>query len=171
MPSALVATVGGATSNTYVTRDEANTYFGDRIDGDDWTSAANDTKDRALLTAAKRIDLEKYEGEKTDTDQALQWPRLYVFDEVVDPDEELPSDEIPEKVKRAQMELAFAYITGSVAPTPTGADEFKRITIGRFTVEPNQSTTETPQGTQDMPDLVKRLLKPFLVLPGRVPRA
>jgi hypothetical protein len=53
---AIVATVGGASSNSYVTLTEATTYFATRLNSAAWTAASSADKEAALLTACRRIE-------------------------------------------------------------------------------------------------------------------
>jgi Putative DnaT-like ssDNA binding protein len=113
---ALVATVGGASSNSYVTLAEANAYFTDRIDSTtngDWTNddagvARTDAaKSAALVTATRRIDEESFLGVKVSTTQALKWPRVSVYDEDGFP---FATDSIPERVKQATYMVALELL-------------------------------------------------------------
>lgn len=112
----LDATVGGASSNSYVTQAEADDYFASRLNSSAWDTA---NKDAALITAAYDIDSAfKWVGERTDDIQFMDWPRIYVDD--------VESTEIPFDIKRAQMELALQYIEGGYANTQTNSiDEVK----------------------------------------------
>src|ERR1041385_7228772 len=95
---ALIATIGGSTSNSYVTLTEANDYFDDRLNAAEWNAATSDSKEKALITATRRIDEEQFVGYKVSNTQALKWPRFNVYDEdglIFD------STTIPERVKHA----------------------------------------------------------------------
>jgi hypothetical protein len=113
---ALDATVGGASSNSYVTLAEANTYFADRLNSTangDWTNdstgvARTDAvKSAALITATRRIDEEMFQGLKASTTQALKWPRVNVQDE---DGLYFESDSIPERVKQATYICALELL-------------------------------------------------------------
>lgn len=103
----LDATIGGTSSNSYVTRVEADAYFADRLNSSangDWTNDSagvargNTVKEQALVTATRRIDEEMFLGLKASSTQALKWPRVNVYDEdglIFD------SASIPERVKQA----------------------------------------------------------------------
>ena len=59
MAITLDATVGGANANTYITLDDANSFIEGLVLSDDaagWDGSSNDNKNRALFTAAQRID-------------------------------------------------------------------------------------------------------------------
>ena len=59
MAITLDATVGGANANTYITLSDANSFIEGLILSDDnaaWDGSSTDNKNRALFTAAQRID-------------------------------------------------------------------------------------------------------------------
>jgi hypothetical protein len=95
---ALIATVGGSTSNSYTTLAEADAYFADRLNSSEWSAASNGTKEKALITATRRIDEEQFLGYKASLTQALKWPRYNVLDE---DGHYFAFDSIPERVKQA----------------------------------------------------------------------
>src|SRR5215208_5039850 len=109
---AIIATIGGSTSNSYCTLAEAEIYFADRIGKDDngnWNktsagiSRTDAEKSAALVTATRRIDEEQFRGFKVSTDQALKWPRVGVNDEDGIP---FSTTSIPERVKQAVYNTA-----------------------------------------------------------------
>ena len=78
MAITLDATVGGASANTYITLDDANAIIEGFVLSDDnaaWDNSTTDNKNRALFTAAQRIDREKFLGARVADTQALEWPR------------------------------------------------------------------------------------------------
>ncbi len=101
----LVATIGSATANTYVTLAVADQYHDDRPPaGTTWANASDDQKNEALLWATLLLDrLVDWEGWVVDDVQALLWPRVgltypngfYV-----------PSTVIPIQLQRATSEYA-----------------------------------------------------------------
>lgn len=120
----LDTTIGGASSNSYVSVAEADSYFDARLNTEAWT-ATSDNKTRALLMAAQRLESENWIGSRVTTTQRLAWPRLYVqkvdgsgygwgygyayrcqFGDVY------LSTEIPQRVKDAQCELALSFLDG-----------------------------------------------------------
>lgn len=138
--STLVVTVGGSTSNSYVTLQQFADYRDlYRINADAFDSAAPDDKVRALLMAARRLDRENWRGAKADSSQAMAWPRYDVpkrDGSLVGGDsipgagvllgprggygiyvggawgEQYESTEIPQPIKDSQCELAIAYLEG-----------------------------------------------------------
>jgi hypothetical protein len=101
------ATVGGASSNSYVTLEEANTYLAGRLHADTWTSASDSDKEKALLTACRHVEQLRYwDGNRpafTDPRQRLTFPRV----QDIDADGAFI---IPQSVKEAQCEEALALL-------------------------------------------------------------
>lgn len=63
--------------NSYISVQDADAYFADRLDADAWENADSETKAKALITATKRIDAQRFQGIPKDPQQALQFPRCY----------------------------------------------------------------------------------------------
>lgn len=110
---ALVTTVGGASSDSYATLAEYQAFaaaYG-------YTLSGTDAADEVNLRKAVRYLDQAYiwKGYRVTSTQALEWPR-YVT-EYVD-NYAVPSDAIPQKIKDAQMEMAF-LIQGGAAPLAT----------------------------------------------------
>ena len=53
---AIDATVGGDSSNSYVTLEEATAYFGERLRADAWAGASEADREKALLQACRHIE-------------------------------------------------------------------------------------------------------------------
>ena len=135
MAATLVTTIGGASANSYVTLDEAETYLDTVLEADAWEAATAPRRTRALLQAARQLQDENWIGERATSTQALAWPRF----DASKPDSAIGAygygyktfggrrgevysvTEIPERVKQAQIELALAYLDGWGADD--GADE------------------------------------------------
>jgi len=165
----LDATVGGSSSNSYVSQSEATTYFSSRLYTSDWTGASSSTKDSALITATQRIDQEFFEGTRVTSTQALKWPRLNV--EI--PNEHLTysypayfsSTVIPQKVKDAVCEFAL-FLLATDALKPTGLENFKELTVGPIKLVMNQ-----PVLAGRLPDQVLRLLRGLISSGTKMMRA
>jgi hypothetical protein len=71
----LITTVGGSTSNSYVTLSEAKTYFLRKLYTDAWDGATDEERENALLMATMRLDQLDYVGSVVTEFQALKWPR------------------------------------------------------------------------------------------------
>lgn len=118
MPSSIEATVGAANANSFLSTAEMDTYADNQLNADAYNDETDsDTKVRAMLRAAREIDLMPWKGTRVNSTQALSWPR----DEVANPDlpwasQEpqdsyyYPTDEIPQRVKNAQAELTIEFL-------------------------------------------------------------
>ncbi len=160
----IIATVGGTTSNSYVTTTEAAAYFATRIGGEAWDDI--DDVEAALITATTEIDRLRFYGSKTDASQALKFPRTGIVD-----DEGTPYDDdiIPTPVKHATCELAL-YLAQNPETLDSGGDlsEFKSLTIG------NNEVAIQPSGSFSsgrLPVNVARLLSSLRITQARVIRA
>lgn len=115
----LTTTIGGSTSNSYVSLDDFESYCDERLNVDVYYAADDDDRVRALLMAGRRLDRENWIGSPVTDTQALAWPRSDVpkRDAVRGYGlsywgEEYSTTEIPLPIKRAQMELALNYLDG-----------------------------------------------------------
>ena len=146
------ATVGGASANSYITLSEANSTIEGLIIDDDvqaWISATDDNKNRALFTAAVRVDRERFLGARVTNTQALQWPRTgvrkpdtYINTYATGFPFRITTDyftdtEIPEQVKKAQAILAVYLNNNRDGLGLSGLEDFKNVKIGNLDATPN----------------------------------
>ena len=125
-----------AGANSYVSLDDADAYFADRLDTDAWDDPDNaDKKAAALVTATRILEATtvQFFGDAADDEQVLSWPRQPVTDARAEDNEagerEISAAEaesynllpahlkydqdadadwlIPERVKQAQYEQAL----------------------------------------------------------------
>jgi hypothetical protein len=154
---ALDATVGGVASNSYASRADAQSYFGDRLNVAEWDDAADLDKDRALVMATRRLEAEEYVGVRVDINQALQWPRYSTYDRdglLYD------TDAIPEPVKAATYEFALALLKDQTLLADTGLEGFQSVTLGALSVTPRA------RRAAPLPAVVERLLAHLLTSSG-----
>lgn len=71
----LVATVGGADSNSLATVAGADAYFSLDIRADEWASIDEDDKARALISASRQFSELDLMGQPYSVDQAMPFPR------------------------------------------------------------------------------------------------
>ena len=152
MPT-VTATVGGASSNSYVTTAEGDTYFDERLNTSNWTD--EDDKARAVIEATRLLDREQFAGERAAQSQALKWPRVGTYNE---DGYEYASDAIPTFIKHATLELALRLLnnaaSGSDTLAGTGLEAYKRVKVGPMEVEPRQGYDPS-----DIPDSVMDLIE------------
>ena len=146
------ATVGGASANSYITLADANSIVEGLVADDDvaaWDGSSNDNKNRALYTAAVRVDRERFLGARVTNTQALQWPRqgvrkpdtftsTYVsgFPYRITTDY-YTETEIPKEVKEAQAILAVYLNNNKDGLGLSGLEDYKAIKIGSLEATPN----------------------------------
>lgn len=134
MPT-LIAILGSASANSYLTIAEATTILDDRVDiSEDWTPASDDAKARALIRATDRLEQEEYRGCKKTLVQALQWPRYQV------PERDnwyYDSESIPKPLLLACAELALELIRDSELFDDTGMEGFDSLSSGERSLTPN----------------------------------
>ena len=145
------ATVGGASANSYITLADANLIVQGLVVNDNvtaWASSTTDYKNRALFTAAQRIDRERFLGARTNDTQALEWPRSGVrkpdtytnlyglsFPNRLVADYYLDT-EIPDRVKHAQVILAVYLNNNRNGLELSGLEDFAAVSIGNINVTP-----------------------------------
>ncbi len=73
-------TAGGANSTSYVSLQEFKDYLDTYVNKDNLPNKNDDTLIKNLLNkATKIIDREEFHGYPTDTNQALEWPRIGTY--------------------------------------------------------------------------------------------
>jgi hypothetical protein len=164
------ATVGGANANSYVTLTDANTLVEAMISSADvqkWTTGNTDSRHRALAAATQRLDRERFLGARTNDTQALQWPRegvrkpdTYVRSFTTGFPFRLTEDyytntEIPDQVKRAQVELAVYLHNNVEGISLSGLEDFKSVKVGSIEVTPDKSGAV---GADRVPPMFERYL-------------
>lgn len=101
------ATVGGASSNSFCTVDQADDYFGGRLNADSWEDLSTSEKEKALVTATTRLNAERFSGRAASQSQSLQFPRDVIYDK---DGISIASDVIPQGLVNATCELALFYL-------------------------------------------------------------
>jgi len=154
MAISIVATVGSASANSYITLSDANAIVEGLTPDDDvkaWEagSTSDDYRNRALYTAAQRIDRERFLGARATDTQALQWPRTgvrkpdtYINTYAVGFPFRITTDyftdtEIPDQIKKAQVVLAVYLQNNPTGIGLSGLEDFKQVNIGSMNVTPN----------------------------------
>lgn len=176
------ATVGGANANSYLTLAEAQAIIDGFVQDADvtaWASATTDQKNRALFTAAQRLDRERYLGARATDTQALQWPRsgvrkpdTYINTYAVGFPFRITTDyfadnEIPTQIKYAQVVLAAYLHNNPDGIGLSGLEDYKNVKIGSLDVTPNNGYGAV--GVDKVPPLMERYLTGLRISgPGNV---
>lgn len=108
-----------AGANSYATVEFGDTYSSDYGAPAAWTSSTTAQKEEALRMGTRDIDAlfeERFVGMRSDEDQELAWPRLYVYDRN---GFAIASDAVPTAVKQATVLAAIARRRGDVVVPET----------------------------------------------------
>ena len=164
------ATAGGANANSYLTLSDAQDIVDGMVEDADvtaWASATDDQKNRALYTATQRLDRERFIGARATNTQALQWPRTGVRkpDTYVNTyatgfpfrisEDYFSETEIPDQIKRAQIELAVYLHNNTDGISLSGLNDFKNVQIGSLNVTPDKTGAV---GADHVPPMFERYL-------------
>ena len=175
------ATAGGANANSYITLSEANTFVEAMISSTDvskWTTGTDDTRNRALAAATQRLDRERFIGARATNTQALQFPRTGVRrpDTYVNTyatgfpfrisEDYFSETEIPDQIKRAQIELAVYLKNNTDGISLSGLNDYKSVSIGSISVTPDKAGAV---GADHVPPMFERYLTGLRISgPGNV---
>ena len=162
------ATAGGASANSYMTLAQADAYVEAMISSTDvskWSTGTDDTRNRALAAATQRLDRERFLGARATDTQALQWPRTGVRkpDTYVNTyatgfpfrisEDYFTDEEIPDQIKRAQIELAVYLHNNVDGISLSGLNDYKNVKIGNLEVTPNSYGAT---GADRIPPIIER---------------
>lgn len=95
-------------SNSYGSRTEADTYFGDSIRMATWDAFTNTQKDQGLVEATRILERQQWSGTKEVPSQDLHFPATGIID---CNGTALTADESLEVMKEAQFEYALALLS------------------------------------------------------------
>ena len=182
MAIAIVATIGAADANSYLTLAEAQAIIDGFVQDADvtaWASATTDQKNRALFSATQRLDRERFLGARATDTQALQWPRTgvrkpdtYINTYAVGFPFRITTDyytdtEIPQQVQYAQVVLATYLNNNPDGIGLSGLEDYKNVKIGSIDVTPNLGYGAV--GADKIPPIVERYLTGLRISgPGNV---
>ena len=171
MAVVIVATPGAANANSYLTLAEAQAIIdGMVLDADvtAWGTATTDNKNRALYSAAQRLDRERFLGARATDTQSMQWPRTgvrkldtYINTYAVGFPFRITTDyftdtEIPTQIQYAQAVLAVFLHNNTDALGLSGLEDYKNVKIGSLHVTPNVGYGAV--GADKVPPLMERYL-------------
>jgi hypothetical protein len=144
--------------NSYVSLDEAEAYFADRINVGSWTEADDLTKEQALVTAAKQLNLTRWIGVIADKSQTLAFPRIGSYYEPLYNDVvELDGTIVPVRISTANMEQAYHLINNDDVLDSSGSPN--RIKVDVIEIEGLQSgAARIPVMSNTVSDLITPLM-------------
>lgn len=79
---------------------DAQSYFDTRLNADAWLESTQDEQKKALISATRRIDRLNFNGDKTSSDQTLEFPRG-------------GDQTVPQDIAVACYEIALALLEGA----------------------------------------------------------
>lgn len=114
MALTIVATVGSASANSFLTEAEQVTYMATRTNASSWTTVTGatctETEKAAMIEATRELSALIWRGLRVDDTQALSWPRQGVVNPDSPTGNEYATTVVPVKVKDATAELAFQIV-------------------------------------------------------------
>lgn len=144
--------------NSYVTVQEADGYFADRLDVDAWTSASETQRAQSLVTATTLLDSMNWTGTAVSDSQSLAFPRIGTyFDPRLGRDADISSPAALKRLNTAVFELGYHLLNNDGLIDNTGGVE--DLKIGNILLK----NVDNPAM---VPAVVKRLIKPLLVNAG-----
>lgn len=165
MPVTVIADAGSPTANSFTTRAFADAWLNTQLYSEPWTSAADDTKDRALITATRLIvesllDI-KWRGLAVNSTQVLPFPRSGITTRT---NYTLSSSEVPLDLQKATAKYARDLIAlGQLPSTPDDAAGIRAIGLGSIRLE--FDGTKPAYGYTRLPPDVWNMIS-YLVEPG-----
>lgn len=106
MAITLISTAGAQDANSYLSVAEADAYLEAHTDSQAWLDLGDEDKKRQLISATRKLDLLIYAGRKSTQAQALQWPRIGIYDR-----DGYSVWGVPQRLKDATCELVAHWLT------------------------------------------------------------
>lgn len=148
-------TVGATDYDTFISLANAEIYLDAALHATGWAAATSTQKAQAIVTATRMLDRQAWDGEMTDADNALAWPRSGLLDAE---GEEVDEDTIPSQIEDATCELAEALLKDASAQTSaTGGSNVKRLDARGVSVE-----FFSPREAGRFPTIVQELVSLWL---------
>ena len=145
-------------TNSYVTLEEAETYFEGRLDAAAWTSVDDSFKEQALITATSMLDYMNWAGVAVSQSQSLAFPRTGTyFDPRMGAEVLFGDTEAPVRVKEATYEIAHHLLNNDGLLDQSGSAT--KIEVGRVLLDKLKTAPYIPAHAT-------RLITPMLVNGG-----
>jgi len=147
-------------TNSYVEIADADTYFETRIDSAEWTSATDEIKEQALVTASQLVDNHAWIGSAVSSSQALAWPRKNAIynDDRLGLQVTIAQNEIPSRVKTAVYEQALHLVNNEDLLAGT-TQTFESISVGSISLTDSNSDVTR---TSISPSVVMKPIRPLI---------
>lgn len=148
-------------TDSYISLEDANTYFSRKLDVDVWDNSSDTDKIKALIQATVIIDSLNLIGQMYDYNQILQFPRVYKY--VPRQDIKLLVNQVPTAVINACCEEALGVLESRNNPladirADAQAQGVKRIKNG----DSEEEYTGQGAGKKLFSDEALTLLKPYI---------
>lgn len=154
--------VNGSNYTVYGDFADANTYLNGAIGAgpDAWNASTDDdAKARAVVAAFRYLETMRWQGTKTVSSQATQWPRTGVVDGY---SVAVDTATVPTDVINAQYELAGIFMADpTVYSALTSGSNVKRVAAKGVDVEFFRPT-DVPGSSTKMPVVVQRMVGQYL---------
>ena len=114
---------GRPDANSYASAADGDAYFDGHLYASAWTAATTANKEKALVFATRLIDSQcQFNGVRTTTDQALQWPREDCRDPDAgdDVDGLVENNVVPKLIIDATCEMARELLIADRTVAPAG---------------------------------------------------
>jgi hypothetical protein len=131
-------------TNSYLTVEEADTYFENRLYSSLWEEADDTTKEQALIVATSMLDDKSWIGTIADAEQLLAWPRQGTyFDPKLGYFTTLNIEVVPQKILDAVCELAIHLLSdeGLLSSSSSALN----IQVGPIKIDQIQSVSVVPR--------------------------
>jgi hypothetical protein len=147
-------------TNSYVEIADADTYFETRIDSAEWTSATDEIKEQALVTASQLVDNHAWIGSAVSSSQALAWPRKNAIynDDRLGLQVTIAENEVPSRVKTAVYEQALHLVNNEDLLAGT-TQTFESISVGSISLTDSNSDVTR---TSISPSVVMKPIRPLI---------
>ena len=144
--------------NSYVTVEEADAYFADRLDVAAWVDANATQKAQALVTATSVLDEQLWTGTAISESQPLAFPRAGVyFDTKLGFAVVLDAVAVPDRIVRATFDQAYHMLNNDGLLDDTGS--VTDLNISSISLSSVIAPNLISKG-------VKRLISPLLASAG-----
>ena len=143
---AIDATLSGTTSNSFMSISDADALFTEIYGSDQWFNFSNDEKSTLLINSTNKLQTFIFSGLKAISHQALNFPRIAIFDY-----DGLPITGIPKKLKLATLLLAkWIWEESERNMTDAELQQFSNVKMGPLDFTPRGDAIIIPTEVNQM---------------------